>query len=650
MPDALNGPFCQITTAWLDTLERAQQVKNQRFQPEAEEGLRFYSGPYDFYFNELLSGKNFRVPQSQKADVVVTFNKVAELVQIFGPALYHQNPTRRLTTRQVPNIDPNLFLMDPATAVEVQQIYQLSMQEQMTDRAIGALLEALLNVTPHKLDLKTHARAMIDESLITGLGLLWHDYETIPATGKRVCGSRYGSSLDFLMDPDAKTIQTIGWCARKTLMHKWEAERKWRIPQGMLHGTQYSAGGMAFDNAYKTLGRDMVEVWEIWSKIGCGGRLPHCIDATDENRVAFELMGDYCYMVVVKGHPWPLNLPPWMFGSDRPNAWQDAQRAVQWPTPYWIDGGWPFTPTYYHTIPNQLWPMSHLTPGMGELKFLNWGMAKIASKIAVTSRDIIFTSDQIAEEVDKVIKMGLDLTVCKVQGMENMTIEQLVKTFQHPEWNPDIWKVMQAISEAFDQRVGLSELLYGQSTRQMRSAEEAQQKYETVNLRPDDMANKVEDAMSKAAEREKWCSRWHYRAEDVNSLVGIAGAYAWEQLVLSQPPERVLDLQARVEADSSKKPNKSAQVEAINMAMQNLVQPLFAAAQAGMLDPFNALTSDWLEAMGIQDKHRYLLQMPPVVAPPEDPNRSADREAEAEEREKDRKAQKEQAAAKQTAA
>jgi hypothetical protein len=46
-------------------------------------------------------------------------------------------------------------------------------------------------------------------------------------------------------------------------------------------------------------------------------------------------------------------------------------------------------PIYFHDVPNDPWPMSHLAPGMGELKFLNWAYSFIAGKIRIECRDFI---------------------------------------------------------------------------------------------------------------------------------------------------------------------------------------------------------------------------------------------------------------------
>src|SRR5258708_2334689 len=125
--------------------------------------MRFFAGPYDFFFNQIRNDKFFRPNVDVKSQIMVTVNKVAELVQIFGPVLYHQNPTRRVTTRPIPNVNPNIFMQDPKLAMMAQQVYQQAGQEAEIDKSIAALFEAILNVTPDKLDLKSQSRRAIDE-------------------------------------------------------------------------------------------------------------------------------------------------------------------------------------------------------------------------------------------------------------------------------------------------------------------------------------------------------------------------------------------------------------------------------------------------------------------------------------------------------
>jgi hypothetical protein len=51
-----------------------------------------------------------------------------------------------------------------------------------------------------------------------------------------------------------------------------------------------------------------------------------------------------------------------------------------------------------------------------------------------------------------------------IKGSAGKTITEIVQFLQHPPFNGDIWKVIEAVAEQFDRRVGLTELMYGQSS------------------------------------------------------------------------------------------------------------------------------------------------------------------------------------------
>ena len=116
-------PLRPVCTAWTKNIRLAWEFKKKQFQDDADEALAFFNGPYDF----LYSGKGNRTSSSfaygateegelPKPTFAMTVNKVAELVQLFGPALYHTNPNRKVSPRQFPMLpvelwgDPNWLL------------------------------------------------------------------------------------------------------------------------------------------------------------------------------------------------------------------------------------------------------------------------------------------------------------------------------------------------------------------------------------------------------------------------------------------------------------------------------------------------------------------------------------------------------------
>ena len=165
----------------------------------------------------------------------------------------------------------------------------------------------------------------------------------------------------------------------------------------------------------------------------------------------------------------------------------------------------------------------------------------------------------------------------------------------------------------------MSELAYGYTRSSFRSAAEAQIKNENISIRPDNMANELEDCMSVLARREALASRWLLEPQDVVPVLGTTGAAAWAQNISRRDLVSLTrELLYRVEAGSARKPNKSSRVEQMQMAVQTLGPILSNLAGAGIVDPFNALMNDWADSLDI-DAAPYLLPPPPPPAPPPAP-------------------------------
>jgi len=612
----------------------ALEHKKREFQDDAEECMRFFDGPYDWLYGPRLTyNRSFDFAGEDGLpgpSARITVNKTAELVQLFGPALYHRNPVRKVNPRHVPEPSP-LMYGDPAADPMAQFVFQQDLQmvrgQWEADRARADLLERYLNYTPTALDLKTESRWAITEALIKGMGCLWSQHHKPPGAVMAWSGSFFDSVDNLLLDPDADSIRDIKWMARKRTRPCWEVERQWGLQPGHLQGQaglesysqQAAVANDAAGDYRRKQGRtsDLCVYWEVYSKMGLGGRLA----GVDKGKAqSLDQAGDYVYLVLCEHCPYPLNLPPpfcdaMLMPEAAPEIQSELQARAGWPTPFWADGGWPMTPIVFHWRPGKLWPMSHMKPGIGELMFLNWAWSFLASKVRRASRDFVAVAKAAGEDVKDRIKHGADYTIVEVEALTG-SIDNVVKFLQHPPFNKDIYEVVQGVTQNFERRVGLTELMYGLSGRQYRSAQEAQVKSDAVSVRPDDMANQVEDAMTHLARNEAFCARWHLRGQDVQGVLGPVGAQQWEQLVVPSDPASILyALEYRIEANSARKPNKQMDVDNMQQAVQQLFAPLWAyAQQTADVNPLNALISDWAKSIDL-DPSRYLLSPPPPPMP-----------------------------------
>lgn len=607
-----------LVRTWMAKIRLAWKHKKENFQDDADEAMRFFDGPKDFVYGTTMgSGFVFRdqggIP---KPSVSMSFNKTAELVQIFGPALYHRNPIRQANPRKHPLLEIGAFgdQNDPMVQQMYQQLIQAVNTDRTLDRCRAALTEFYLNYTPAALDLKTQSRWTIDEAIIKGMGILVTKVYDAPNGAMRMAGSFFTSVNNLVIDPDVECDKYAKWSAIRCIAPYWEVEQKYGLQPDSLKSKatmesqemQSQASSKELDYARKKgISNDLVVYWEVYSRMGMGGKLT---GIREDLKDLDQYTGNNVYVVVCEGCEYPLNLSPELVATADD---QMIQKAVQWPTPFWVGDMWPWTKIVFHPVPNKLWPASHLKFAMGELKFLNWAYSFLAEKVAVGSRDFIAVAKSAAEELKKQIQHGPNYSIIEIESLHG-DIDKVVKFLQHPEFKQDIYTVIKGVEQNFDKRTGLTELMYGQTPQQMRSAQEASVKSDQLNIRPDDMANIVEDAMGEIALKEAFCAYWNLTGMDVSPCLGQQGGQWWDQFVANADPKEILyQLEYRIEAGSVRKPNRNRDQQNANQAMQTLFVPFMNHATATMdYGPVNALIQFWAKTLDM-DAGAFMLKPPP---------------------------------------
>lgn len=633
-----DSPLRQITETWIKKIEQGLRYKKP-FSDDAREAMNFFDGPHNWMWKDgYARGETGYTNAMAPPAFRMQCNKVWEVVKLYAAVIYHRNPVRTVTPTKYPLVDPTVLGFQPPQpgmppdpeSAQLMQMMQAHDDSELLKEQIAKLMQAYLNYTPDVLNLKDHSRATVDEGMIKGMGVWWTELAEIEAGPNerpvRMVGSFYDTVDNLVIDGDFDEMENMLWCARRCVQPLEVVAGMYNIPPDDLKphidGSREIRTDREIRDQRKRAGRtnELVTYWKIWSKTGFGDRLK---DAPKETKGVFDSLGKYCYLVVCEGVPYPLNVPPEVLDEEVDEQTQIPQSLVAraaWPVPFYAEpNGWPFTPLAFHRKPNYSWPVSHIKPGIGELRFLNFALSWMATRIATASETLIGVSKAAEQDFkDQLLAPSTGgFKLLEISETLGRSIQDLVSVFQLPNISRDMWEIVAAVMDLFDKRTGLTELVYGQTNRAYRSAAEAQIKQENISIRPDDMYNTLENAMSLLARREALAARWLLEPEDVLPILGPVGAAAWEKFVaVRSVTEITRDFHYRVEAGSSRKPNKATRVEQMQAALQVLGPVLQQMIPMGVVDPFNALISDWADSMDIDPKP-YLV--PPPPPPPEPP-------------------------------
>lgn len=642
MEDALRS----VATSWLDKVKKSAEHKRP-FAEDAREARNFFDGTGDWFWGTTSNGTTTTSPSYSKIAPPafrMVVNKAFEAVKLFASVIYHRNPVRTVTPRKFPVVSPVSIGIDPSAPPQVDPMTGQPMQDPMIEqfmqastsiamdeerrKTIAELVESYLNYTPVELNLKEHSRKCVDEAIVTGLGVWWTELVNLEAKDGQpfgMIGSFFDSSENIQWDPDADEQEDILWCARRCVHPIDQVAKQYGLEREDLKGhiESYTSRSQENQREYLTKKRngktnDLIVYWKIYSKTGFGHTLK---GAPKEFQKTFDSLGDNCYIVVAEGVDYPLNVPKVvaMEEPDESGLPNTLFTRTRWPIPFYADvNGWPFTPLQFHRKTGYSWPISHLKPGMPELKFVNWCLSFLASRIMVSCKTVVAANKAADQDLKEQISKHEENGFSFVELSETLgrNINEVVSVLQLPNVSQDVWQILQAVMEMFDKRVGLTELVYGMTRNQFRSAAEAQVKSEQISVRPDDMANVLEDAMGLLARREAMAARWLLQGQDVAPILGPLGAMVWDKQVQETDINTIArEFEYRVEAGSARKPNKAGKVEQMQMAMQTIGPMAQQMAAMGNVSVWNALLSDWAKSLDI-DASPYLLPEPPPPPPP----------------------------------
>lgn len=639
------NPLAAICNAWLDKQESSAEHKKENFSVFAEDAMKFYAGDHDFmYQSQYMTGSKGMYGDMPNPSAKVTVNKVFELVTIYLTYLMHRNPNRTVSAR-IPTLpDEFMQLIQQMQMMQMPVDPMTGMQQppppspfadpvkNATAQAAAWLMQWVLNQTPYEYDLKGNGRKALVEALMKGRGIMW--CEIIERAGRRIPSSQY-DSVDYLfIDPDHELVKDAAWVMRERTEYVHSVEDRFRLERGSLPGNleskfleqHYKRRGDKDSSRKLGVNMDMIRYYEVYSRIGMGGRLSGPYSPLSEE---FEQYGKNCYLVIAKGVEYPLNIGP---DVESLGDTDYVAEQTRWPIPTHDDHAhpWPFAYCDFADQPRCVWPVAWIRPAIGMQKLLGWMYSYMASHISVASRNFMVVDGDIEEEIEERILNGDHFELLKFKTQYPKQWQDFIGFIKHEGLISDWWTILVKMEMAFDKSTGLTELMYGfGGAQQMRSAEEASIREEHTMMRPDDMANQVEDFMGQAARNEAIAWRALTEARDVAPLFNETfteeemdqmsgqvmpaqyGPYTtlWTQLLLTKDVDEVLsEFDYRIEAGSVRKPNKAKMRQDIDESAQVVFPALMQDYMKwGDAAPVNAWLREWAKA---RDMEAEVIQLP----------------------------------------
>ncbi len=648
-------PLRPLVKAWMNKIKRALDFKKDRFQEDADESLKFYECGKELH--ELMWNSKDAKPEEFLEDGAegvpaplfrVVVGKVAELVQRFGPSIYHQNPTVAVEPKTLDIPDKEMLALIPPAMIQ-QAAQQAQMQGQQFDPSTliphdpdqaestvsARIMEYYLNYVQRENNKKLHSRRMAEEALIKGWGILWTEFTEPYPDGPKTIVSTFDTCDNIVFDPDAERREEALWVARRKWLPIWKVAEEWDVDEEFLekqYGTAESVDSQEEgrdnddhrDKARRGKTNDLMEVWYVYSKMGMGQKLAGIGDSLKDVEEYLDSFGDNVMLVLSRKVPYPLNLhhdkiedvltdPDEQAQSDKHD---ENTLDVSWPIPFWEFGAWPYSDLAFRESPNNPYPMPYIKPAMGHLKFINWAMSFLVNKLRVASSTIVSCMASLEEEMKQRLLSGKDFRLIEIKHdqIPDGDVSKAVHFLQMPQFQPDMYRVLEQEMEAFDKASGLTGLMYG-SAGGYRSAAEFKGKQENGTAPLEDMASRMEDTMALVARKEMMAARYLLQSEDdVEPILGKLGASMWERFIASRDFSSIArEFHYRIEAGSMRKPNKETQQANITQALQGWMPALQFALGHGDVDPVNDLWQKWCDANDIKSQP---LLKPPPPAPP----------------------------------
>lgn len=620
--DTIRYPLKSVCSAVLKIVKKAEQQRDKEFGQYARETEGFFDAEHNFMWRQeyaqneqqgfLRGGEGVNLPT-----FMLQINKINDAVDHYGPALIHQYPVHDVVVNNYADVDIELLVEqgDPEAGQMASQLEQADMYGDLIRENTARVSARYLDWLQVETNKMAHSRRAVTDMIVSGIGLLYHEFAS---HGDYMCPrSRFIHWSQYNKDPDAKTPEDVEWISITWCSPVNRVEEKFGLAPGTIKGNRQSSqtAATASGRAQRTQNRkgesyDLIEYTEWYSKNGCGQRLKD-VKINDEGiKGLLESFGDYCYLAVAEDVPFPLNLPTEAIATESDDELLDR---AGWPVPYHIDTGtnedWPVSEFYFKCNPKSKWPVSLFKPLIGPIRFVNWCLSWLADKAAASSVEYIGVLKGIADSMqEQLAEQTGPFRYIKVDSTFGSKISDLVSFIGKPQFDGALMEMAQTMMNIIDKGSGLTEIMYGMSSRQMRSAKEAEVMGENATIRLDDLAEKADAWMSLAAKKEWLTAVFLSEPEEIAKAIGPKAGVFFERYIAVAPFESAArDYSYRIVAGSARKPNKQQRLTSLNSFAQVGMPMMQELLQLGIPDPYNAFIEEWAKASDVKDFEKFTI-------------------------------------------
>jgi len=459
-------------------------------------------------------------PEYDKDEYWATkITKTAEARQLFGNAMYQQNPVVAAVMKATA----------PAANAEA---------DVMVD---------YLTVSMKETHAEKQRKRAVDQAVTWGRGVV---HTLLDAEDKVT--SRWYPVKDHYQDPDALSADEVRWMGRWRYSLRSELTRKFPKKKAViadLDTVSKTEGDANAINSGSNKGDervfthdpcDVVEWYVLYFKEGLhnfrGGLLKGSQESVAEPDTA---------------NPEDVELSN---GAKRYVVALNGERMVlldegDWDIPFWRTNGWPMSTLDLIDDDEGVWPVSPLSAGLPWEIAINELTQRALAKSQFNLRDIIIVMQNSGikmsdDDIDKLLN-GRDVEVITPEAVaQDAQAKDAIHHFQFNQISQEFERLIQLCEHYFEKATGLNEILYtGQGGSQFRNAASANLAAEASTSRVDEFIQRVELWTAEMADKESFAARILLSQADIAKVVGEEKAQAWRQLA----PPRALQAAQLIE-------------------------------------------------------------------------------------------------------